>query len=110
MIHIDPPRAEGLRCAATDCAGSPCTGTGWHHITGHEPARGTWNDFPTVSVFVCTKHLPAAEQAMTEHLSTTAETPWHVEVYRMMGWDEDGRGAAYRVAQGDAAAAQGALF
>jgi hypothetical protein len=110
MIHIHPPRAEGLRCAATACAGSPWTATGWHHVTGHEPARAT-NDFPTVSVFVCTKHLAAAEQAMTHHMATTAKTPWRVAVYRMTGWDDDGRGAAYQVAQGAGATTpQGTLF
>ena len=109
MIHIDPPRAEGLCCAGTDCAGSPWVGRGWHHVKGHEPARGTWNDFPTVSVFVCTDHLAAAERAMTDHMTTMARTPWRVEVYRMMGWDDDGRGASYQVAAGDGAA-QDALF
>lgn len=109
-IHINPPRTDGLRCAATDCAGSPWSGAGWHHVTGHEPARGTWEDSPTVSVFVCTAHLPAAEQAMAEHMATTAETPWRVAVYRMMGWEDDGRGAAYDVAHGDGAATQETLF
>lgn len=46
---------------------------------------------------------------MTDHMTTTARTPWRVEVYRMMGWDDDGRGAAYQVATGDGAA-QDALF
>lgn len=110
MIHIDPPRTEGLRCAATDCAGSPWSGTGWHHVKGHEPARSTANDFPTVSVFACTEHLADAEQAMTEHMSTTTETPWRVEVYRMMGWQDDGRGSVYEVARGAGAVAQASLF
>ena len=51
----------------------------------------------------------AAERAMTDHMATTARTPWRVEVYRMMGWDDDGRGAAYQVAGGDGTA-QDTLF
>lgn len=109
MIHIDPPRAEGLRCAGTDCTATPWAGLGWHHVKGHEPARATGNDFPTASVFVCTGHLIDAEQTMTEHMATTALTPWRVEVYRMTGWDDDGRGSVYQVAAGESAT-QNTLF
>ena len=47
---------------------------------------------------------------MTYHMTKTADTPWRVAVYRMMDWDDDGRGAAYQVAEGDGIAAQGTLF
>ena len=96
MLTI-PSTRGATRCAAEGCDGSPWH-KGWHHVTGRHPHAERW---PIVaSLFVCSEHLAEAEQAMTEHMRQ-ARTLWTVETFRMYGWDDDGRGAAYRVTRGE---------
>ena len=109
---VPVPNIDGkpMVCAAQPCGRRYCE-AGWHIVSGCDPAADM-HQRATVSVFVCTEHLPDAEQAMTQHMSEHAEHPWAVEVHRMYGWEDDGRGATYTVATGSPAdhAEQMALF
>lgn len=101
---LDITAKRPLKCIVAECPGSPFAAHGYHLVYAVAP-DGAGAPKPAglgnASAFTCTAHLPAVEVAVADYCRNHAQEPWAVQTYRMYGWEDDGRGAAYITETGD---------